>query len=91
MWVECPGDVTPKFTVSTTPALRHEAADGRDFTYMGAYNVTGWPVVVVRAGISDTGLPIGVQVIARPWRDDVALAIAQHIETTFGGWQPPSL
>jgi amidase len=36
-------------------------------------------------------LPIGVQVIARPWREDVALAVAQHIETVYGGWQPPPL
>ena len=25
--------------------------------------------------------------VARPWRDDVALAVAQRIETALGGWQ----
>ncbi|MAS38268.1 MAG: amidase [Anaerolineaceae bacterium] len=61
------------------------------YTYTATYNVTGWPGVVVRAGTSPEGLPIGVQVIARPWREDVALAVAQFVESTFGGWQPPEL
>ena len=58
-------------------------------SYTMAYNLTGWPGAVVRAGTSPHALPIGVQIIAQPWREDVALAIARHIETTLGGWQPP--
>jgi amidase len=53
------------------------------------FNLTGWPAAVVRAG--QTGdLPIGVQIAARPWREDVALALAEQIESASGGWQPPS-
>ena len=37
------------------------------------------------------GLPIGVQIVARPWREDVALAVAKHLETVLGGWERPSL
>ena len=44
--------------------------------YTGPYNLTGWPGTVVRCGASSEGLPIGVQVIARPWREDVSLAVA---------------
>ena len=47
--------------------------------------------MVVRAGVSPEGLPIGVQVVARPWREDVAVAVAQAIEHVLGGWQPPAL
>ena len=54
-----------------------------------AYNLTGWPGVVVRAGTSNEGLPIGVQVVARPWREDVAFALARHIESALGGYRPP--
>jgi amidase len=61
------------------------------FVYPMTYNLTGWPAVVVRVGTSPEGLPIGVQVVARPWREDVALAVAQHIETVLGGWQRPPL
>lgn len=56
-----------------------------------AYNLVGWPGAVVRVGSAQEGLPIGVQIVARPWREDVALAVAQHIETVFGGWQQPPL
>ena len=61
------------------------------FSYTSAYNLTGWPGVVVRGGVSPEGLPIGVQVVARPWREDVALAVAQHLETALGGWRRPPL
>ena len=72
-------------TVETTESF----SKGLSHTY--AYNLTGWPAAVVRAGTTEDGLPIGVQIVARPWREDVALAVAQHIETVFGGWQQPSL
>lgn len=61
------------------------------FSYTGAYNLTGWPGSVVRGGVSPEGLPIGVQVVARPWREDVALTLAQCLETALGGWQRPPL
>ncbi|KQP72853.1 amidase [Methylobacterium sp. Leaf113] len=39
----------------------------------------GLPVVAVPVRL-DAGLPLGVQVIAAPWREDVALRIAYHLE-----------
>jgi amidase len=81
--------------VCAFPAPRHGATMDPDvrkgFSYTGAYNLTGWPGAVVRAGTSPEGLPIGVQVVARPWREDVALAVAQQLETALGGWQRPPL
>ena len=65
--------------------------DAKSTSYTRAYNQTGWPGAVVRGGTSPEGLPIGVQVVARPWREDVALAVAQHLETALGGWQRPTL
>jgi amidase len=55
-----------------------------------AYNLTGWPAAVVRAGETSEGLPIGVQIAAKPWKDDVAIAVAAVIENGLGGWQPPA-
>jgi amidase len=72
------------------PATPHGADPGW-IPYTLPYSLTGWPCVVVRAGTAPEGLPIGVQVVARPWRDDVALAAAQAIEQALGGWQPPTL
>ena len=61
------------------------------FSYTGTYNLTGWPGAVVRGGTSPEGLPIGVQVVARAWREDVALAVARYLETAMGGWQRPPM
>jgi amidase len=64
------------------PAMRHgeTSSNAEAFSYVMTYNLTGWPVVVVRAGTSPESLPIGVQLVAQPWREDVALAVAQYIE-----------
>lgn len=81
--------------VCACPAMPHGAAsedpNAPAFSYAVTYNLTGWPAVVVRGGTSPEGLPIGVQVVARPWREDVALAVARHIEKAAGGWQPPPI
>ena len=62
-------------------------------SYTSQYNTTGWPAGVVRASTSkdDPGLPLGIQVVAQPWRDDVVLAALAHIEKQTGGWAPPPL
>lgn len=62
----------------------------RGFSHTMAYNVAGWPGAVVRCGESDSGLPIAVQVVAHPWREDVALAVAGWLEEKFGGWKAPT-
>ena len=76
------------------PAPPHGATfrdENRNGFYTGPYNLTGWPGTVVRDGTSPEGLPIGVQVIARPWREDVSLALAALLESALGGWQNPDL
>lgn len=79
--------------VNANVALKHGTLDEHlaGFSYTATYNITGWPAAVVRAGTSAEGLPIGVQIVGRPWREDVVLAVAQFVEETFGGWQPPDL
>jgi amidase len=46
---------------------------------------------VVRGGTSPEGLPIGVQLVGQPWREDVALAGALVVEAASGGWRPPPI
>jgi amidase len=58
-------------------------------SYTTPASLTGWPAATVRAGTSPEGLPIGVQLVARPWRDDVALAAALAVERALGGYRPP--
>jgi len=61
------------------------------YSYSEIYNYVGWPAVVVRAGASAEGLPIGIQIVARPWREDVALSVAARVERELGGWRMPRL
>jgi amidase len=61
------------------------------FSYTMTYNLTGWPAAVVRAGASRNGLPIGVQIVARPWREDVALAVGAKVEKALCGYQRPAI
>jgi len=74
------------------PAILHGGSNDPAFgdTYSDIHNLTGFPAVVVRGGTSREGLPIGVQLVAGPWREDVALAAARVVEAASGGWRPPS-
>ena len=70
--------------VTAAPACVHGTSLQPDvlpgFSYSMTHDLTGWPAVVVRGGTSPEGLPIGVQIVAAPWREDVALAAALEIE-----------
>ncbi len=65
---------------SPRPAARHGDTHIHDFGFALPFSLTGWPAAVVRAGRDPEGLPIGVQIAAAPWRDEVALAAATCIE-----------
>jgi amidase len=79
--------------VSSSTEMQHGSTYDRlsRFSYTMTFNLTGWPAAVVRAGTSERGMPIGVQIAARPWREDVALALAKVLQDELGGWQPPPL
>ena len=75
-------------------ARPHGASHGDsfdDWSYVTIHNLLGWPGLSVRAGTSAEGLPVGVQVVAPPWREDIALALGLKIETLMGGYQKPPL
>lgn len=80
--------------VASMPAPPHGATyapENRTMFYTGPYNLAGWPGAVVRCGTSADGLPIGVQVLAAPWREDIALALAAALESALGGYVRPLL
>jgi Asp-tRNA(Asn)/Glu-tRNA(Gln) amidotransferase A subunit family amidase len=86
--------------VGSTPAFEHGArrvdVNGesislfRAFSYSQTFNVFGLPVVVVPAGRSAEGLPIGVQIIGRPFEERTVLVAAALIEEMLGEWQRPA-
>lgn len=81
--------------VCAQPAMSHSTStQDRNFAGFGytmAFNMTGWPAAVVRCGESAEGLPIGVQIAAGPWREDIVLAVARRLEELLGGWRAPAL
>ena len=87
--------------VCSTPAFRHRerewTIEGLDvayldsMTYCGRFNLLGNPSAVVPTGRSPEGLPIGVQIVARPHEEELALVVAAEIESDLGGYQPPPL
>jgi len=75
-------------------ARPHKASHGDsfdDWSYMTIHNLLGWPGASVRAGSSAGGLPVGVQIVAAPWREDIVLALAQQVESLMGGYQRPPI
>jgi amidase len=73
------------------PAALHGEGLETIFHYTLPFSLTGQPCVVVPSGRSVEGLPIGVQVVGRVWREDVAIAAARRIEATIGGWRRPPI
>jgi amidase len=75
------------------PPFRHdEASDTAQNvdTYCEAHNLSGYPSLIVPGGFAD-GFPIGVQVVAKPWREDIAFAAGRVIEEALGGFRPPPI
>lgn len=93
--------------VASVPAFKHRGrlglgrplgAGNRPVAYEMAasahnmvFNLTGHPVVVIPAGRSKEGLPIGVQLVGRRWREMDLLAVAEQVsaEATEGYQRPP--
>jgi amidase len=85
--------------VCSVPAFKHGerqwTIDGQQVEYLDAMRYTQWwnllgaPSAVVPVGSSPEGLPIGVQIMARPYEDELALDIAEVIDRAFG-WRRPA-
>ena len=87
--------------VAAIPAFRHGErswqVEGKTVPYLDAWSYTEWfnllgtPAAAVRVGRSPEGLPIGVQIVARPWEEEIVLSVAAALEEQCGGWQPPPI
>ena len=85
--------------VASIPAFRHSERawniDDQTVAYLDAVRYTQWfnalaaPAAVVPVGRSQEGLPIGVQIAARPFEDETVLGIAGILDAAFGFRPPP--
>jgi len=76
--------------VARRPAPAHGAWDETEYLFTLPYSLTGQPAAVIPFGVSEEGLPIGVQLAARRWRDDQALAAAVSLEAGASARSSPS-
>jgi len=87
--------------VCAIPAFRHGEREwmvqGRKVEYLKAmsysqwFNLLGNPAGVVPVSRSPEGLPIGVQIVGRPWEDEAVLGVAAFIEEACGGFRRPPI
>jgi Asp-tRNA(Asn)/Glu-tRNA(Gln) amidotransferase A subunit family amidase len=52
-------------------------------------NVLGLPAVTVPVTLSEDGLPLGVQLVGRPYEDELLLDLAVRLEEARGPWTGP--
>jgi amidase len=86
--------------VAAIPAFRHGErewqVEGNAVKYLDAwsycewFNLLGFPAAAVPMGYSEQGLPIGVQIVGRPWEDEIVLAVAAMLERERGPWAAPA-
>jgi amidase len=90
--IVCPASNRAPITHDYEPPGGRDSARARGASYTSQYNTTGWPAGVVRAGTStdDPGLPLGIQLVGQPWRDDVVIAALALVEAKSGGWKKPA-
>ena len=84
--------------ISTAPAFKHGAGNYRSgdphnyrdtMRYCQWLNLAGFPGLSLPFGQSPEGLPINIQLIARPHEEELLLAVAETLEQARGPWQKP--
>ena len=83
------------------PAFRHGErswrVEGKAVSYLDAwsytefFNLLGNPAAVVPVSRTPEGLPIGVQIVGRPWEEEQVLSVASALEAVCGAWNIPPL
>ena len=83
--------------VASVSAFRHGEREwqieGRTVKYLDAwrycewFNLLGMPGVTLPMSHSPEGLPIGVQLVAGPWQEELVLSVAEALENARGPWK----
>lgn len=87
--------------VCAIPAFGHGERSwrvrGRELGYLEIliytmwFSILGVPSAVVPVAYSADGLPVGVQIVGRPFEDERVLKVAAQLEKLCGGWKAPPL
>lgn len=78
------------YDLVVVPGMPHEAPPlgvvQSNTRYTGPFNALGWPAIVVPTQLGEHGLPVAIQIAARPWREDLVLRAGRVVERD-GPWQ----
>jgi Asp-tRNA(Asn)/Glu-tRNA(Gln) amidotransferase A subunit family amidase len=84
--------------VCAAPAFRHGEGNWKPSTgyrdsmrHSQWLNLAGFPGVTVPMTKNAQGLPVGVQLIGRPFEDELLLEVAQQLENARDPWQAPAI
>lgn len=85
--------------VASIPAFHHGERrwliEGKTVEYFDAwsycewFNLLGMPAATVSVASSAEGLPMGVQIAARPWEEELVLSVAAILEAECGAGKHP--
>jgi amidase len=96
--VLCPPMPTVAFAHDHSPQYARKLdIDGNEVPYndqsvwAGLATLNGFPATTMPIGRTDSGLPIGVQIIGRYLEDRTTIAFAGLVESEFGGFIPPPI
>jgi Asp-tRNA(Asn)/Glu-tRNA(Gln) amidotransferase A subunit family amidase len=56
---------------------------------MTAFNLLGLPGLAVPFGMDEEGMPVGVQLVARPWEEELLLELGSRLEAVRGPFPRP--
>jgi len=75
----------------TLPCFVPPAGEQRDelVRFTAPWDFNGWPAASVPVGRGSQGLPIGIQLIGRPWSEGLVLRAARAVEAQFALSFPP--
>ena len=83
------------------PAFRHGertwTIEEKDVHYLDAWSYTEWfnllgnPAAVIPVSHSSEGLPVGVQIVGRPWEEEQVLSVAAALEREVNAWRIPPI
>ncbi len=77
--------VAPRLSEDPVELSQHLTA------FTAPFNLTGFPAISLPCGFTNRGLPIGLQLVARPWREELLLQAAHQYQrvTDWHKRQPP--
>lgn len=89
----CPAAAIPAFHHGE----RSWQVEGATVQYLDAWSYTEWfnllgnPAAVLPVSHSPDGLPIGVQIVGRPWKEEQVLSVAAALESRCRAWRKPPI